>query len=59
MRFISIDSQIKIRRTAMTINKMTDLVNKDDTLLVLLGGMLLDGIILIGLIIYVGLKLVS
>jgi hypothetical protein len=43
----------------MTINKMTDLVNKDDMLLVLLGGMLLDGIILIGLIIYVGLKLVS
>jgi len=43
----------------MTANKIVELVNRDDTLLVLLSGMLPDGILLIGLIIYVGMKLLS
>jgi len=43
----------------MTANKIVELVNRDDTLLVLLSGMLLAGILLIGLIIYVGMKLLS
>jgi hypothetical protein len=47
------------RREAMTMNKMFGLVNKDDTLLALLSGILLVGIALIGLIVYVGMKLLS
>jgi hypothetical protein len=43
----------------MTMNKMFGLVNKDDTLLALLSGILLVGIALIGLIVYVGMKLLS
>ncbi|MCX6005647.1 MAG: hypothetical protein NTZ34_00055 [Chloroflexi bacterium] len=43
----------------MTMNKMLGLVNKDERLLALLSGMLLDGIILIGLIVYIGMKLLS
>ena len=43
----------------MMMNKMMQLVNKDDKLLALLSGILLDGIILIGLIVYVGMKLLS
>ncbi|MGD0855788.1 MAG: hypothetical protein ABSA18_08295 [Dehalococcoidia bacterium] len=43
----------------MTMNKMFGLVNKDEKLLALLSGMLLDGIILIGLIVYVWMKLLS
>ncbi len=41
----------------MSMNKMIQLVNRDDKLLALLSGMLLVSIILVGLIIYVGLKL--
>jgi hypothetical protein len=43
----------------MTMNKMMGLVNKDDKLLALLSGMLLDGIILIGLIVYIWMRLLS
>jgi hypothetical protein len=43
----------------MTMNKMMGLVNKDDKLLALLSGMLLVGIALMGLIVYVGMKLLS
>ncbi len=43
----------------MTMNKMFGLVNKDERLFALLSGMLLDGIILIGLVVYVWLKLLS
>ena len=39
------------------IGKMMALVNKDDMLLILLGGMLLDILLLIGLMIYTGIKL--
>ena len=42
----------------MTMNKMFGLVNKDDKLLALLSGILLVGIALIGLIVYVGMKLI-
>lgn len=38
----------------MTYNKVIKLIDKDNRLLVLLGGMLVDGILLIGLIIYAG-----
>jgi hypothetical protein len=41
----------------MSMNKMVQLVNRDDKLLALLSGMLLVAIILVGLVIYVGLKL--
>jgi len=41
----------------MSMNKMVQLVNRDDKLLALLSGMLLVAIIMVGLIIYVGLKL--
>jgi hypothetical protein len=43
----------------MTMNKMMGLVNKDDKLLALLSGMLVVGIALMGLIVYVGMKLLS
>jgi|WetSurMetagenome_2_1015567.scaffolds.fasta_scaffold1213464_1 hypothetical protein len=41
----------------MSMNKMVQLVNRDDKLLALLSGMLLVAIVLVGIIIYVGLKL--
>ena len=50
---------MKGRRTAMSINRVAELVNKDNRLLVLLTGMLLDILILIGLMVYMSLKLVS
>jgi len=43
----------------MSINRVAELVNKDNRLLVLLTGMLLDILILIGLMVYMSLKLVS
>jgi hypothetical protein len=43
----------------MTTNKMVELVNKDGKLLALFSGILLDGILLIGLVIYISIKLVS
>ena len=43
----------------MMKNKMVELVNGDGKLLALLGGMLVVGIILIGLIVYISLKLIS
>ena len=39
--------------------KMVDLVNKDEKLLALFGGMLLDGILLIGLIVYISMRFIS
>jgi hypothetical protein len=59
LRFIGVGKKIKRRREAMTKNKMMELVNKDEKLLLLFGGLLLDGILLIALIIYVGIKLIS
>jgi hypothetical protein len=50
---------MKSRSKAMTMNTMMGLVNKDDKLLALLSGMLLDGIILIGLIVYIWMRLLS
>lgn len=43
----------------MTVNNMVELVNKDGKLLALFGGMLLDGIILIGLIVYIAVRFFS
>jgi hypothetical protein len=43
----------------MTKNKTIELVNRDSKLLALFGGILLDGILLIGLVIYVGMRLLS
>ncbi len=38
----------------MTKNKIIELVNKDGKLLALFSGLLLDGILLIALVLYVG-----
>jgi len=38
----------------MTYNKVIKLIDKDDRLLILLGGMLIDCILLISLIVYAG-----
>ena len=38
----------------MTNNKMIELVNKDGKLLALFTGLLLDGVILITLVVYIG-----
>ena len=43
----------------MMKNKMVELVNGDGKLLALLGGMLVVGILLIGLIVYISIKLIS
>ena len=43
----------------MTTNKMVELINRDEKLLALFSGLLLDGILLIGLVIYTGVRLVS
>ena len=38
----------------MTYSKVMKLMDKDNRLLVLLGGMLVDGILLVGLVVYAG-----
>ena len=43
----------------MTKNKMVELVNKDGKLLAIFTGMLLDGVLLIALVVYVGIRFVS
>jgi hypothetical protein len=40
----------------MTYNKVIKLMDKDNRLLILLGSMLVDGILLIGLIVYAGMQ---
>ena len=40
----------------MTKNKMAELINKDGRLLALFTGMLLDGILLIALVVYAGMR---
>ena len=40
----------------MTKNKMVELVNKDGKLLALFSGLLLDGVLLIALVVYIGLR---
>ena len=40
----------------MTKNKMVELINKDGKLLALFTGMLLDGILLITLVVYAGIR---
>jgi hypothetical protein len=40
----------------MTKNKMVELVNKDGKLLALFSGLLLDGILLIALVVYIGVR---
>ena len=43
----------------MLKNKTVETVNKDGKMLALFGGILIDGIVLIGLIVYFALRLVS
>ena len=43
----------------MTKNKMIELVNKDGKLLALFTGLLLDGVLLITLVVYLGTRFVS
>ncbi len=43
----------------MTKNKMIELVNKDGKLLALFTGLLLDGVLLITLVVYVGFRFIS
>jgi len=40
----------------MTKNKMVDMINKDGKLLAIFSGLLLDGILLITLVVYVGMR---
>jgi len=40
----------------MTKNKMVELINKDGKLLVIFSGLLLDGILLITLVVYAGMR---
>ena len=50
----SISIKKKHRSAKMTKNKIIELVNKDGKLLALFSGLLLDGILLIALVLYVG-----
>jgi len=43
----------------MTRNRMIELVNKDGKLLALFTGLLLDGVLLITLVVYLGTRFVS
>ena len=43
----------------MTKNKMIELVNKDGKLLALFTGLLLDGVLLIALVVYLGTRFTS
>jgi len=43
----------------MTKNKMVELVNKDGKLLALFTGLLLDGVLLIALVVYIGTRFIS
>jgi len=40
----------------MTKNKMVELINKDGKLLAIFSGLLLDGILLITLVVYAGMR---
>ncbi|MCX5997053.1 MAG: hypothetical protein NTV42_05425 [Chloroflexi bacterium] len=42
----------------MTKNKMVELVNKDGKLLAIFTGLLLDGVILIALVVYLGIRFI-
>lgn len=43
----------------MTKNKMVEMVNGDNKLLALFTGMLLDGVLIIALVVYIGVRFVS
>jgi len=43
----------------MTKNKMVELVNKDGKLLAIFTGLLLDGVLLIALVVYLGIRFTS
>ncbi len=42
----------------MTKNKMIELVNKDGKLLAIFTGLLVDGVILIALVVYLGIRFI-
>ena len=56
LRFIR--KEIKHGRAKMTKNRIVELVNKDGKLLALFSGLLLDGILLIALIVFIGMYFV-
>jgi len=43
----------------MTKNKMIELVNKDGKLMAIFTGLLLDGVLLIALVVYLGTRFIS
>ena len=43
----------------MTKNKMIEMVNKDGKLLALFTGLLLDGLLLVALVVYLGTRFIS
>lgn len=43
----------------MTKDKMIEIVNKDGKLLALFTGLLLDGVLLIALVVYLGVRFIS
>ena len=43
----------------MTRNKMIELVNKDGKLMAIFTGLLLDGVLLIALVVYLGTRFIS
>jgi len=43
----------------MTKNKMIELVNKDGKLMAIFTGLLLDGVLLVALVVYLGTRFIS
>jgi hypothetical protein len=43
----------------MTKNKMIELVNKDGKLMAIFTGLLLDGVLLVALVVYAGIRFIS